>query len=411
MGPITLFDKSFIQNLTVDESVWFDHFFNTVLCPLFYVETLSDLTKVTTSRTPKKEVQIISDKCPQMHITTTMFHHFLSIQNLLGVNFPMDGRPIMPGGINKIVDGEESVVFKEAPEVKAFQRWQDEDFHNLEINYAQAWRDKIKSLKTIDIIKTINKLNISCDNVRNLAQAKSVAENYLNEQTNKDKVFIMLQKLLRLNENEFLAITKRWFEMGRPLLKEFAPYVYLILIIELFYYIAITAKLISPKLEKNRVDMLYLYYLPFCSLFVSSDKLHRNCVPLFLRDDQKFIWGLDLKRDLAKIDLYYDQFSEDQKAKGLYSIAPRPPKDGEFLVSKLWDFSFPNWREKDVPIAPDLDSEFNSEEVKKINRIYNADPISIERNDYSEPDSIIIQHNVKKRRGKWWVVDKNIKEV
>ena len=26
-GPITLFDKCFIQSLTVDESVWFDQFF------------------------------------------------------------------------------------------------------------------------------------------------------------------------------------------------------------------------------------------------------------------------------------------------------------------------------------------------------------------------------------------------
>jgi len=411
MGPITLFDKSFIQNLTVDESVWFDHFFNTVLCPLFYVETLSDLTKVTPKRTPKKEVQIISNKCPQMHITTTMFHHYLSIQNLLGVNFPMDGRPIVPGGINKIVDGEESVVFKEAPEVEAFKRWQDEDFNNLEINFAKKWRDKIKSLTTTDIIETINKLNINCDKVKNLAQAKFVAEKYLNEQTNNNGVFIMLQKLLRLTENEFMAITKRWIEMGRPLLKDFAPYVYFLLSIELFYYISIKANLVSPKLEKNRVDILYLYYLPFCMLFVSSDKFHKNCAPLFLRDDQKFTWGLDLKKDLANIDSYYDKFSEDQKAKGLYSFAPRPPKDSEFLVSKLWDFSFPNWREKDVPIAPDPNSEFNSEEVNKVNRIYDADPTSIVRKEYSEPDSIIIQHIVRKKRGKWWIVDKNIKEL
>ncbi len=27
MGPIALFDKSFLQSLTVDELVWFDHFF------------------------------------------------------------------------------------------------------------------------------------------------------------------------------------------------------------------------------------------------------------------------------------------------------------------------------------------------------------------------------------------------
>jgi hypothetical protein len=39
VGVIALFDKSFIQSLTVDESVWFDRFFVPVVCPLFYVET------------------------------------------------------------------------------------------------------------------------------------------------------------------------------------------------------------------------------------------------------------------------------------------------------------------------------------------------------------------------------------
>lgn len=49
MGPIALFDKSFLQSLSLDESVWFDRYFYPVICPLFYVETLADLTKSTSS--------------------------------------------------------------------------------------------------------------------------------------------------------------------------------------------------------------------------------------------------------------------------------------------------------------------------------------------------------------------------
>lgn len=45
MGPVVLFDKSFLQTLNLDESVLFDHFFHTVICPVFYVETIADLTK------------------------------------------------------------------------------------------------------------------------------------------------------------------------------------------------------------------------------------------------------------------------------------------------------------------------------------------------------------------------------
>jgi hypothetical protein len=50
VGPITVFDKSFLQSLTVDESVWFDRFFVGVVCPIFYVETLADLSKKTARR-------------------------------------------------------------------------------------------------------------------------------------------------------------------------------------------------------------------------------------------------------------------------------------------------------------------------------------------------------------------------
>ena len=41
MGPITIFDKSALQALNMDEAVWFDAFFLANVVPLFYVETLA----------------------------------------------------------------------------------------------------------------------------------------------------------------------------------------------------------------------------------------------------------------------------------------------------------------------------------------------------------------------------------
>lgn len=68
MGPTALFDKSFLQSLSVDEAVVFDHFFIAVICPMFYVETLADLEKeVRPGRTPEDEVRIIAQKTPEMH--------------------------------------------------------------------------------------------------------------------------------------------------------------------------------------------------------------------------------------------------------------------------------------------------------------------------------------------------------
>jgi hypothetical protein len=45
----------------------------------------------------------------------------------------------------------------------------------------------------------------------------------------------------------------------------------------------------------NKVDIAYLYYLPFCHIFVSSDNLHHRVVPEFLRKDQSFVPGPNLR--------------------------------------------------------------------------------------------------------------------
>ena len=123
MGPITLFDKSFLQSLSIDESVWFDHFFLTNVCPVFYVETLSDLEKsVRKGRTPEDEVRIIADKFPEMHGTPCAYHLDLCVGNLMGHPVSMIGQIPVAGGHLVKVDGKTGVVFKKTPESEAFSR-------------------------------------------------------------------------------------------------------------------------------------------------------------------------------------------------------------------------------------------------------------------------------------------------
>lgn len=56
-------------------------------------------------------------------------------------------------------------------------------------------------------------------------------------------------------------------------------------------------------------------------IFISSDKLHRSCAPLFLNDNQEFIWGDDLKNGLKEIDIHYSSYPESVKEKGIFSIS------------------------------------------------------------------------------------------
>jgi len=129
MGPITLFDKSFLQSLSLDESVWFDHFFYPVISPLFYVETLADLEKaVRHGRTPEQEVGIIADKTPDLHGGPCIHHVNLCLANMMGNQIPLNGRIPVAGGRPVKSNGQSGKVFETLPEAEAFKRWQKGGF-------------------------------------------------------------------------------------------------------------------------------------------------------------------------------------------------------------------------------------------------------------------------------------------
>lgn len=139
MGPIILFDKSALQSFSVDESVLFDNFFLSNICPIFFVETLADLEKaVQSGRTPEEEVGLIATKTPQIHSYPNMFHRGLCIKNLLGHPITMDGRPLISGGNPVKTKNQSGVVFEEAPEARAFSRWQNGKFLEVERELAKA---------------------------------------------------------------------------------------------------------------------------------------------------------------------------------------------------------------------------------------------------------------------------------
>jgi hypothetical protein len=92
-GPITLFDKSALQSLNVDEAVWFDSFYQTVISPLFFVETLADLSKeVEAGRTPEQVVA----KTPETGSVVSVDHRHLRLADLDGYQIEFERRPHIP---------------------------------------------------------------------------------------------------------------------------------------------------------------------------------------------------------------------------------------------------------------------------------------------------------------------------
>ena len=98
--------------------------------------------------------------------------------------------------------------------------------------------------------------------------------------------------------------------------------------------------------EPNRcsciMDLMYLFYLPFCMVFVSSDWIHKECSPLFLRNDQTFVWGPEMKKDLKRINDFYSALPDSDKEQGNDFFAKAPPDIGDSIVQQLWSKHLPD---------------------------------------------------------------------
>jgi hypothetical protein len=413
MGPIALFDKSFLQSLSLDESVFFDHFFLPVICPLFYVETLADLEKhVREGRTPEQEVGIIADKVPVMHGYPCAYHLHMGVANLLGNWVPMDGRIPSAGGRAVKVDGKAGFAHGVTPEAEAFNRWQAREFLRVEREFARAWREALEQVAIARIAEGVRALGITPQTCKSLEDAGRIVRRILGRggSTAAQQIRLALRILDVPPEYEGQVLA-RWRVQGRSAIAMYAPYSAHVLAVELFFQVALGANLISTEDSHNRTDTAYLFYTPFCHVFISSDHLHRRCAPLFLRSNQSFVWGHDLKKDLNRLMTYYASRPEHEKEQGLTRLAPTPPvHDKDSLIVQLWDrHLLPVWRRRGAATAGPVRQE--TELVEHVNRVSSAPALRPEDVDFepADADFVLIQRSIPKRKGSWWQLPKDLK--
>lgn len=403
MGPILIFDKSFLQCINRDESNFLDMFFLTAITPLFYIETLADLEKaVGDGRTPEQVVGDLAYKTPDIHAVPNMHHTALLTGELSGrASVDMRfGRPTVCGGRETMVDGKRGVVHEQFLEAVAFDRWQQGKFLELDRGMAKEWRQALQLISPKDQHSMFPGWYGNA-RPKNLAEVKAAADEFIDSQEKRRALSFGLE-FLDIPREMATTVLDRWESAGCPDVANFAPYFRHIYGVELFFYLARSANLISGR-RTNKVDIAYLYYLPFCMVFVSNDKLHRDTTPLFLQRHQTFVWGWDLKEDLARLDEYYSELPEEIKQRGLYHFAALPPGDREFLVTKLWDKHMrKDWRE----LGKQNDKSkltVHGDALSMVKRAANAPSVSHSSKDdeSADLDYIVTTHYVHRRKGKW----------
>lgn len=401
-----IFDKSFLESLNPDEAVWLDNFFLTSITPLFFVETLADLEKhVRQGRTPEDVVGNIAYKTPDMQSHVNPHHASILAGEFAGYEVTMDGRILRAGGELVELNGRQGVVYKMSEEEVALQRWQRHEFLDLERQIAKFWRRSVTGRDYSQVYQTFKGLYDTLRKPKSLEDAKHIADTLI-ALLDERKSFTLGLALLGFSLDDAKIILNRWECSGSPPLSEFYPYFSYMYSVELFYYLAIGADLISRQRPAgkadNKVDLAYLYYLPFCMVFVSNDNLHERIAPLFLREDQSFVKGQTLKAGLAAIDEYFDAFPEEKKARGLFALASDPPDDASFLVTQLWDRHLPGWRkrrdehEKLSPEAQKALVELINKIPKEGQPLNPASKLSMQDMQY-----VHVTRTILRKKGKW----------
>jgi hypothetical protein len=407
-GPTLTFDKSFLQSINPDEAMWLDNFFACNITPLFFIETLADIEKeVHKGRTPEQVVGSLAYKTPDMHSQMNPFHLSVLEAELLGrTKVDMDGRIFKAGGQVVTLNDQQGIIHKMSKEEEAFNRWQHGDFLDLERQLAKAWRKSVSGMDHSQAYENFKKL-YGGNKPKDLAHAKQLAD-FLIDSLDQEQSFRMGMDLFAVPPAEQNHILTRWAAAGKLPIRKFLPYFRHLFGVDLFFYLAIAADLISrvrpAGKADNQVDIAYLYYLPFCRIFTSSDNLHERVVPLFLRENQSFVKGAELKADLRKLDEHYSALPDDLKAKSIFAFATDPPLDTSFLVTRLWDKHRPNWRKQKADtteLTPELQKALLNLAKKMAKESQPQTDVSMYPKSIEDVSYIHMERQVLRKKGKW----------
>ena len=242
---------------------------------------------------------------------------------------------------------------------------------------------------------------------RDLAEALAIAKEVVHGEGQRFMTLKTAYALLGMPPAHFPKVQERWVRLGRPRLMDFAPYTAHCLLVDVFFHVAVDKRLIAPERPSNRIDIAYLYYLPFAMMFVSNDKLHRRAAPLFLRDDQIFVPGEDLKRDLTALDAYYSGRPAEEREQGLFRLAGYPPKDDAFLTTRIWK----QFGMRSRPVAEEADPTKTMPKpavdkllamVKEMQTAAKGPGLEqFTRDDVDDASHMVIERLVPLQRGKW----------
>ncbi len=361
-----LLDKSAMQSFSERESRFLSKHFSVVIPPILITEILADLSKAKTRKLPPAiEVTLLSRKLPPMDSHINVHYRQICIGSLLGLQEPpMDGRPVVGGGVPlRTRDGKTGLFFEEPEEWKLIRNWQQGTFTAQDKAYAQRWRRMTDALDLDRQKRLVRKLLKRGPDLKSVGEVSTRAARILeNPKPDRQYRFITgFMDQLGVPTEMRLRVLGRWQAAGSPPFKVFAPYAAYCNRVNMIFSLSVVSGLVSTR-PTNRIDLEYLYYLPFCMVFCSGDGFHKTLCPPLLRDDpgwmgQSFIGRDELKKDLEYLVAEWDGLSKEEKKVRSDEYGSYPPPREELVTHRLWRKHLKPWKPGSGNLKLDADQQ------------------------------------------------------
>lgn len=357
-GPTLIYDKSAMQRLSAEEADWLTHFFRCVITPVYQLEILGNLSKQPNKGTPEGRVASLASRAIGLGSLPNVSHHELIDGEILGIPVQMRGAPHVAAERIVDSDGRVGAFIDETPEEKTLRRWSKQRFSDAEREHATGFRTRAKNNTVLqDIVQESKLLRAKgAQYTSTLPDLLAAVDTVLDNPASQFQTLRNALEMFDQPESSRSHVKAHWIKHGRPPIRHFLPYTHYCMRLSTLFLHGVGLGLIGQR-PTNLIDLQYLYYLPFCMVFTSGDRLHIDLAPLFLRDYQRFVPSDDMQMALRELAAYYREHEAELKAQGTMGFAAYPPLDRHTLIHDLFDGLMPGWREiaaePKTPITPE----------------------------------------------------------
>jgi len=345
MGPSIIFDKSAIQSFSENEILILTKYFYLNVTPVLINEIIGDLSKDSNDEAMnRKKVIFLANKLSPTSSAVNSHYTSLIYHELNGGRIPMNSfRPMVKANNEfRDKDGKKGVLIVQSEFEFAIEKWKTGRFSVEDEIFSKLWRQNLKKIdleKFKDIFKGFKNL---VPKAKDLKELSNKVDNILERKYNQAKILELALNMLGIDRMSKTMIVSRWHKYFRQDILNYAPYTFYCFRLLLIFSLAILNNLIGVR-PTNLIDLEYLFYLPFCRIFTSDDKVHRNLVPYLLHSEQDFIEGKSLKSALSRISAEWNNL---------------PDSDRIEIWEKKYGFNTPF---KDSVIQKFLDKLYNSD--------------------------------------------------